>query len=138
MAFAYDCLKILRIVFKCGPCLIWAQDICYWVCCSYTIYKVLLEYNFGDIRWYAFVGLGLGMLTYSVTIGNIFVRYLLKALKILYKPIKIITSRFKFSKGRKADGTESKSKIGLVKRLFKRKTKPKRNGNKASKSDESQ
>lgn len=111
MAFVYDFIRIFRIVRKSKNIWVWIQDVIYWLVFGYVVYGLLLKYNYGGIRGYAFLGIVVGMALYSLTISRFFVKYmsllfekilntLLKALKILWKPIKLGISRLqnKFSR----------------------------------------
>lgn len=106
MAFAYDFIRIFRIIRKSKNVWVWIQDIGYWLVFGYIVYDLLLKYNYGEIRGYAFIGIVAGMALYFFTISHFFVKYisllfekifntLLKALKILLKPIKLVVNRLK-------------------------------------------
>lgn len=100
MAFIYDFIRIIRNVKKVNALWIWGQDIFYWIAFVYVAYSLFLKYNFGGIRGYAFLGIILGMSLYFATVSKIFVKYasiiivkflntFIKALKFIWKPIKL-------------------------------------------------
>lgn len=100
MACVYDFIRIARRVKKVSELWVWIQDILYWIVFGYIAYKLLLQYNFGEIRWYALGGIILGMSLYFATVSRVFVKYvsiiivkfiyvLTKILKFVWKPIKL-------------------------------------------------
>lgn len=112
MAFAYDFLRIMRNIRKYRELYIWLQDIIYWMIFAFIFYKTMLYYNYGAIRGYAFLGIFTGMLVYYKTVSGFFVRgtsfiikkiinSLLKILKFIEKPIKLIGSRIDKTIGKK-------------------------------------
>lgn len=100
MAFVYDFIRIIRRIKKVSELWIWLQDIIYWDVFVYVAYALLLKYNYGGIRWYAFGGIITGMLLYYATVSRAFVQYAsviivkfisiaTKTLKFVFKPIKL-------------------------------------------------
>lgn len=112
MALAYDFIRIIRNVKKFRTIWIWIQDITYWVCFGYVFYHLLLNYNFGGVRAYAYLSVVLGMALYFFTVSRCFVKYtslfltkivntLLKILKLLCKPIKLLGKKLNEKIGKK-------------------------------------
>lgn len=65
----YDIFVILRNTIKHKWIATSIEDIVYWTGAALIIFDLLYKYNYGQIRAYAFVGIGLGMVVYHYSIS---------------------------------------------------------------------
>lgn len=83
----YDVLRIIRRVFKHGKWAMGIEDLIYWMANTYLIFKLLFKYNYGIIRWFVILGVGLGMLICKLALGEWFVDFVSKNIKKVLKPL---------------------------------------------------
>ena len=107
MAVTYDIIRVLRLIVKHSEILKCTQDLVYWLFYSGVTYYVFLKYNYGGVRMYAIGVIFASLLIYHSTISVLFINYCVKALKFVYKPIKLIAISIKKKRGHINDkGTE--------------------------------
>ncbi len=104
--FVYDFFRALRKVKSFENIQVHIQDFIFIIVVTvYAFYLYLYESN-GAIRFYYFIGIGLGSLVYLLTISNIvvlvlsktiltFEKALIRCLRICFYPIKIFTKIFR-------------------------------------------
>lgn len=74
----YDCFRILRRLIPHNGVAIAIQDLFFWIVTGFSIFALLYRYNNGSIRGYCILGMGLGMLFYSIAISPFFVKISVK------------------------------------------------------------
>ena len=87
-AFAYDLLRVWRRFHKQTLFTVSIQDFVYWFVLGLAGFRLIYCYNAGTIRFFAFLGMGLGACIYVVTFGRFFVIYCLKLLRLLTFPLR--------------------------------------------------
>lgn len=89
--FLYEIIQISRRVLPHGKVAMGIEDVLYWLTNTYLIFKLLFKYNFGVIRWFVILGVGVGMLICKLTLGEWFVNrisgFLSKIVKFVEKVI---------------------------------------------------
>lgn len=70
LAFIYDGLRIFRLFFKHGDWLVDVEDLVFWMFTAWLVFQTLFTYNRGALRGYAFLGLLLGMVIYTLTVSR--------------------------------------------------------------------
>lgn len=91
--FIYEMIKISRIVLPHGKISMGLEDVFYWLGNTYLIFKLLFKYNYGIIRWFVILGVGVGMLICKLTLGEWFEKKVSHVLsKILHFVKKVIFS----------------------------------------------
>lgn len=73
ITFVYDCLRIFRRVFSHGIFWVSLEDMIYWIFVAFSIFYMLYYENDGALRWFAVLGMILGMLLFNKTISPVFV-----------------------------------------------------------------
>ncbi|MCL2407058.1 MAG: spore cortex biosynthesis protein YabQ [Defluviitaleaceae bacterium] len=68
--FAYDILRILRSYIKHTPFIVHAQDVLFWLFASIAGFYFILNYHDGQFRSFYFLGTGLGMVIYFVSVSR--------------------------------------------------------------------
>ena len=95
VAFIFDFFRALRKTFKTNDVITYIEDILFWIISGFLIMSSIFKFNDGEIRFYLFVGLLLGIFIYIILLTKL----INKILEILMKPIKgvlnIIISIFK-------------------------------------------
>lgn len=71
----YDCLRIIRRVFRHGIIWVSVEDLLYWTGVSVCTFSLFYYENNGAIRWFAILGAALGMLLFKKTVSPFFVHY---------------------------------------------------------------
>lgn len=93
----FDSFRILRRSFKTPDIITFIEDIIFWILVGVILLFSIFNFNNGEIRSYIFVGLGIGIITYILTISKYFIKISVKILvtikNIIYFPFKQI---FKF------------------------------------------
>lgn len=84
----YDGILIFRNIIKHGTFLISFEDICFWITAGVLIFRMMYIKNNGTIRWYAVVGIILGMNLYHYTFSRLIIKVVTKTLKAILTFIK--------------------------------------------------
>lgn len=111
-AVVYDAIRIMRKLIKPSLARVIVEDLVYWICVSYIFFGMLIDQNYGRMRFYPVAGMLMAMALYEVVVGrrlaNLLAGFLEKIIKSLLKPLKKISKRIKLRKKK----AESKSKKG--------------------------
>ena len=95
VSFIFDFFRALRKTFKTNDVITYIEDILFWIISGFLIMSSIFKFNDGEIRFYLFVGLLLGIFIYIILLTKL----INKILEILMKSIKgvlnIIISIFK-------------------------------------------
>lgn len=106
LAIIYDAFAVLRILVKHKNIFIYIEDFIYWMFCAIFVFEHLFEIGNGHMRWYMAFGVGIGMLSYKLTLSKWIVKgisFVLiklfwiigKFLNIFLKPIKFILKKIR-------------------------------------------
>lgn len=79
----YDGLRVFRTLVPHGNFWTGIEDAVYWAASSITTFLLLFRQNDGILRWYAILGVLMGMLVYNITVSRILLRLLKKVEKYL-------------------------------------------------------
>lgn len=135
LAICYDILSILRNVIKHKNIFIYIEDFFYWIFCALFVFDHLYKIGDGHIRWYMALGVGIGMLSYKLTLSKWIVKGLSflinkiffvisKVLGFILKPFRFLAGKmrkfFRFVKGRIIGGLKLlKKKLTLALKMLK-------------------
>ncbi len=86
----YDVLRIFRRVISHSQGAIGLEDFLYWLAITFFIFSMLFHKNNGAVRWFAVLGIFLGMVLYNVTLSPFLVKYLAKFFIIIKNFLKKI------------------------------------------------
>lgn len=68
---AYDVLRIFRKMIPHNMILIQLEDALYWIGTAFLLFIMLLQQNYGEIRFFVIIGTFLGMLLYFFTVSPV-------------------------------------------------------------------
>lgn len=80
LMFAYDCLRIFRMLIRHGSFWVGLEDIGYWMVCGLTVFYLLYRENDGRLRWYAVGCIFLTMVIYNRCVSIFFLKWLKKVI----------------------------------------------------------
>lgn len=83
LMMVYDGLRVFRTLVPHGNFWTGIEDAVYWAASSITTFLLLFRQNDGILRWYAILGVLMGMLVYNLTVSRILLRLLKKVEKYL-------------------------------------------------------
>lgn len=127
LVFVYDFFRIFRRIVVHGTIWIGIEDISYWFFCTVVVFLLLYQMNDGMIRAFAFLGIALGGILYTILFSRFIVKacvwFLGSMLNILKRIFGTILTPF-FKVGKKTSGCVLKQlkkiyrtiKIGLYKK----------------------
>lgn len=125
ITFVYDCLRIFRRVFLHSIFWVSLEDMIYWIFVAFSIFYMLYYENDGAFRWFAVLGMILGMLLFNKTLSPLFVTYISRFLiwikKLICKLNALLTKPLRLA-GRAADrrAAAGKRKLKRFVRLLKK------------------
>ena len=96
LAFIYDIIRIARRLFRHWDWLVDLEDLLYWIFTGWAVFQTLFVFNRGALRGYAFLGLFVGVLLYSLTLSRIFLLLLKKLLPCWNKGKRFLLKPFVF------------------------------------------
>lgn len=118
VAVIYDVIRIFRRVIKHNRFFISLEDILYWIFCAWEVFYLLYKESSGVLRWFAILGIALGMFLYLISVSRFVVHFVSKiinkCLHIIEKIIGILFTPFKRAAG--AVGSASKRTNHFAKR----------------------
>ncbi len=84
-AFGYDYYRAVRRAFKLKKAGVFLGDLIFWLATTVVVFALLLKANWGELRMYVFLGLGLGALLYFYLFSKPVSRLIGIKFYILYK-----------------------------------------------------
>jgi len=96
IAFIYDIYRVLRRVFNPSKLATIIQDLFFWFVVTVIAISVLLYSNEGILRWYTFLGFGLGAIIYNALLSNFIQRALLKGIEYFKRAAKFLIRGIKY------------------------------------------
>lgn len=99
----YDCLRILRRVFRHSSGMVAFEDLVFWIGSGFFLFSRIYQENSGALRAYLFVGAAVGVLAWHYSLSSYFVIFLSKWLRkikeiieIPMRKVLILVKRLKF------------------------------------------
>lgn len=93
LAALYDAIRCFRIFVPHADVFVDIEDLSFWLFTAWMVFRTLVIYNRGALRAYAFIGMFLGVILYSLTLSRLLlflvhkmVPYWRKFFQILGKP----------------------------------------------------
>jgi len=83
LGLIYDIYRAFRMITKPGRLLLAVFDLLFWILAALFSFTMLFKVNGGEIRLYAFIGLALGWGLYTLAVGSIVVKFLVKVYEII-------------------------------------------------------
>lgn len=94
IAIVFDIFRVLRRTFKTADIITYIEDIVFWAITAVILLYAIFIFNNGQIRFYLFIAIILGSLTYFLTLSKYFVKINVKILAILLAPFRKIFAFF--------------------------------------------
>ena len=95
----FDFFRILRKSFKTINLITNVEDIIFWILTGLSIIYCMYNFSDGSLRLFMFLGLGIGLTIYILTLSNFIIKTVVKVISIIKKfiitIISIITFPFK-------------------------------------------
>lgn len=102
----FDTFRILRKSFKTSDLVTTVEDITFWILTGILTLYFIFYYNNGEIRFYIFFGIILGILIYILTISKYIIKFSVtvinfikciinKIIQVLFYPLKLILTFLK-------------------------------------------
>ena len=83
IGFIFDVFRILRISFKTKDFVTYIQDIIFWLITGTIVLYSIFVFNNGEIRFYMFLGIGIGVILYIILFSKYIIKFTVKLIKIL-------------------------------------------------------
>lgn len=85
----FDFFRILRKSFKTSNILTYIEDILFWTITGIIMMYTIYIYCNGEIRWYMFIGIGIGVTIYILTVSKYVIKVTVNIINV-FKKITII------------------------------------------------
>ena len=133
IGFSYDTLRALKNVVRIPRRAQFVIDFCYWLLMTGFVFVVLLASNWGEVRLYVFIGLGIGGMFYTLFVSKPYFIVISKVLKALValllriiQPCLFVARKLKqmgawFSRKLSAKAMSGKQTVKKIKSKFDRK-----------------
>lgn len=102
LGFIYDLFHILRMLIPHKNIFVDLEDLLYWIVTAWLVFRTLFQFNEGKLRGYAFLGMFLGIIIYTLTIRRLLlypVKKILpwwkKGINRIKKPVMILTGNIR-------------------------------------------
>lgn len=96
----FDIFRILRRSFKTADIVTYIEDILFWLITGILILYTIFVFNYGEIRFFMFVGIFLGAMLYMLLISRYIIKISVTAIEFIKKTIlfflKIVIFPFQF------------------------------------------
>ncbi len=79
----FDMFRAFRRLVKARAVWVSIQDLLFWLITGFSVFLFLYRINFGEVRWYIFFGIGLGIFFYYLAFRNRIVMLLLFLARML-------------------------------------------------------
>jgi spore cortex biosynthesis protein YabQ len=83
----YDLFRVLRRVIRHPRWLVHFEDAFYWLAVTVLVFYYMLHRNYGEIRFFALLGMGVGVVLYFVTVSRLVVKISVGIVEYLKKVI---------------------------------------------------
>lgn len=75
MGMLYDLIRIFRKIIPHSNWIVQIEDTIYWIICALIGFAILYMHNYGQIRFFVFIGIILGSIFYLCTFSIIFMKF---------------------------------------------------------------
>ena len=87
IGFAFDCLRALRRAIPHPDFLTQIEDIIFWIAAALIMFYVMLNLNYGEIRFYSIMGAALGMILYFASLSRLVMALSMAIINLIRKII---------------------------------------------------
>ncbi len=85
VGFVFDIFRILRKVIKTSNVITYIEDILFWILVAIIIFILVFVTNNGELRWYEFLGVALGVIFYHLLFSMYIIKISVKIINIIKK-----------------------------------------------------
>ncbi|MBN6187399.1 spore cortex biosynthesis protein YabQ [Aneurinibacillus sp. BA2021] len=82
MGMLYDTYRTLERRCRLPIWLVWITDLFFWISCTFLVFGTLLRINEGVVRFYIFLGLGIGIILYFLLFQRLYLQILNKLIAL--------------------------------------------------------
>lgn len=86
----FDFFRVLRKTFKTGDFVTYIEDILFWILTGFSILYFIFIFNNGEIRFFMFVAIGIGVILYMKIFSSIFIKINVNIINFFKKVFSII------------------------------------------------
>lgn len=90
VGFVFDIFRILRRVVKTTNFITHLEDILFWLLVSIIIFTLVFVTNDGELRWYEFLGVILGVIFYNLLFSHFVIKVSVSVINFIKKIIALI------------------------------------------------
>ena len=94
LGVVFDCYRVLRGTFNPKPLLTWFTDLLYWLVATAVVFIALVFSNWGELRFYVFIGILSGLGLYYNWLSLYFIRLFAKTIKLIVAGLLLIKKIF--------------------------------------------
>lgn len=92
-SFCYDCIRVFRRLFPHGILWISLEDALFWLGVAATGFRFLHREGNGTLRWFAVLGMALGIWLYGKLLSPLFLKISLKILRPIRDFLKMVLTK---------------------------------------------
>lgn len=93
----FDTFRIFRKAFKTSDFITYIEDILFWISSALLLLYSIFKFNNGELRWFIFVGVSVGIAIYLLVFSKIFINttvYIINVVKKILKFLIIVPIKF--------------------------------------------
>lgn len=79
----FDCYRVLRGTFRPRAVMTWVTDLLYWLIATVIVFLALVVSNWGELRFYVFLGIVSGVILYYRLLSLYAIRLLLAIIRLI-------------------------------------------------------
>lgn len=84
----YDVFRLVRRFLRHKTAVVAIEDALFWLLSTAFVFIFLLRLNFGELRGFTFIGLGLGTFIYFLLISPFFIKLATIIISAVFRPVK--------------------------------------------------
>lgn len=84
IGIVFDFFRSLRRSIKTSNLFTYIEDIIFWAITSFIIVVTILKFNYGELRLYIFIGIGLGLIIYFITLSKVLIKFNVTFMNLLF------------------------------------------------------
>ena len=96
LAMVYDIIRIFRLFVPHADVFVDIEDLIFWIFTAWMVFRTLVIYNRGALRAYAFIGMFLGVILYSLTLSKLLMFIVRKVVPYWKKLFGLFAKTFSF------------------------------------------
>lgn len=94
LGILFDCYRVLRRVFKPRGIITWFTDLLYWLLATAVVIVSLVLSNWGELRFYVFIGIVSGLGLYYKWLSQGFMHFFLQSIRVVVIGLRFLKDGF--------------------------------------------